>query len=112
MWIACPLLARSELCVGSGLLLKEAAHYSYTTQSHRGRRPTIHMRLSPTEGGGPLFTCYSVLLREEAQLFTCYSVILREEAHYSHASQSYRGRRPNIHTLLSHTEGGGPLFTC
>ena len=68
------------------------------------------MVLSPSEGGGPLFTYYSVLVREEATihiysvqptililpsssqgggiLFTYYSVLVREEAHYSHATQS------------------------
>ena len=55
------------------------------------------MLLSPTKGGG--------------QLFTRYSVLLRKEAHYSHTTQSYRGRRPTIHALLSPTKGGGPLFT-
>ena len=55
------------------------------------------MLLSPTKGGDPLFTGYSILPREET--------------HYSHATQSYRGRRLTIHTLLSLTKGGGPLFT-
>ena len=46
---------------------------SYNSILVRGR-PNIHMLLSPSEGGGTLFTSYSVLVREEA--------------HYIHAIQS------------------------
>ena len=41
---------------------------------YKGRGPTIHMLLSPSEGGGPLSSCYSVLVSEEAR--------------YLHATQS------------------------
>ena len=77
------------------VLPREEAHYSHATQSHRGRRPTIHTLLSPTVGESPLR----------------YSLLLWDGDCYLHATQSYRGRQPATHTQLTPTAGGSPLPT-
>ena len=117
------------------VLPREEAHYSHATQSYRGRRPTIHTLLSPTEGGGPLFIRYSVLLWERAHyathsycgmetatytqlnptvggslLLTHNSLLPQEGAHYQHNTQSYRRREPTTPTQLIHTARGSPLL--